>query len=112
LTVEQRRTIERSYRIGLSQGQIASIVGKSPATVNRELARSFSAPGTRSPKGRTARAGGQGYQRAYDAERSHRFANIKARRPKSRRLDHAPLRKQVWELLRADWSPQQIAATR
>ncbi|WP_125036301.1 IS30 family transposase [Nocardioides sp. LS1] len=110
LTVEQRRTIERGYRIGLSQGQIASIIGKSPSTVSRELARSFSAPGTRSPKGRTARSGGQGYQRPYDAERAHRFATIKARRPKARRLDHAPLREQVWELLRADWSPEQIAA--
>jgi IS30 family transposase len=35
---------------------------------------------------------------------------VKARRPKARRLDHGPLREQVWELLRADWSPQQIAA--
>ena len=110
LTVEQRRTIERCYRIGLSQGQIASIIGKSPATVSRELARSFSAPGTRSPKGRTARAGGQGYRRVYDAERAHRFATVKARRPKRRRLDNGRLRAKVWELLRADWSPEQIAA--
>jgi IS30 family transposase len=109
LTVEQRRTIERCYRIGLSQGQIASIIGKSPATVSRELARSFSAPGSRSPQARTARGSGQGYRRAYDAERAHRFATVKARRPKGRRLDHPPLREQVWELLRADWSPQQIA---
>ena len=109
LTVEQRRTIERCYRIGLSQGQIASVIGKSPATVSRELARSFSAPGSRSPQARTARGSGQGYRRAYDAERAHQFATVKARRPKGRRLDHAPLRGQVWDLLRADWSPQQIA---
>ena len=37
LTVEQRHTIERSYRIGLSQGQIASIIGKDKSTVSREL---------------------------------------------------------------------------
>jgi len=34
---------------------------------------------------------------------------MNARRPKPRRLDHGPLREKVWELLRADWSPQQIA---
>ncbi len=58
LTVEQRRTIERSYRIGLSQEQIAAIIGKHKATVSRELARSFSAPGSRSPKTVSARGGG------------------------------------------------------
>ena len=35
LTVEQRRTIERSYRMGLSHEQIASIIGKHPTTVSR-----------------------------------------------------------------------------
>jgi IS30 family transposase len=111
LSREQRRTIERCYRIGLSQEQIASIIGKHKSTVSRELARSFSAPGSRSPKRRTARGGGKGYLRVYDAERAHRHAVVKARRPKARRLDHGPLRDQVWEWLRADWSPQQIAAT-
>lgn len=55
LTIEQRRTIERSHRLGLSQGQIASIIGKSKATVIRELGRSFSVPGSRSPQAATAR---------------------------------------------------------
>ena len=109
LTVEQRRTIERCYRIGLSQEQIASIIGKHKSTVSRELARSFSAPGSRSPLRRTARGNGHGYRRVYDAERAQRYAGIKARRPKARRLDHGPLREAVWELLRADWSPEQIA---
>ncbi len=110
LTVEQRRTIERSYRIGLSLDQIAAIVGKHKSTVSRELGR-CAAPGSRSPRAGTARGGGQGYRRAYNAERAHRQATVKARRPKARRLDHGPLREQVWDLLRADWSPQQIAAT-
>ncbi len=110
LTVEQRRTIERGYRIGLSQEQIASIIGKHKSTVSRELARSFWALGSRSPQRYVARAGGRGYRRRYNAERAHQFAVAKARRPKARRLDHAPLRDKVWELLRADWSPQQIAA--
>ena len=111
LTVEQRRTIERSYRIGLSQEQIASIIGKHPTTVGRELNRSFSAPGSRSPKAGTARGGGAGYRRVYDAERAQRVAEVHAKRPKPRRLDHARLRNQVWTLLRASWSPQQISQT-
>jgi transposase, IS30 family len=109
LTIEQRRTIERSYRIGLSQVQIASIIGKNKATVSRELARSFSAPGSRSPKAGTARGGGAGYRRVYDAERAQRVAEIHALRPKPRRLDAARLRNKVWALLRANWSPEQIA---
>ena len=111
LTVEQRRTIERAYRIGLSLEQIGDIIGKHKSTVSRELARSFSAPGSRSPKRHTARNGGQGYLRVYDAERAQRNASIKARRPKARKLDHGWLRAQVWDLLRDDWSPEQIANT-
>lgn len=57
LTVEQRRTIERSYRIGLSLGQIASIVGKHESTVSREPKRNGSA-GSRSPQRDTARGDG------------------------------------------------------
>jgi hypothetical protein len=109
LTVEQRRTIQRCYRIGLDQRQIAAIIGKDKSTVSRELARSFSAPGSRSPQARTARGGGAGYRRVYDAERAHRHAQLRARRPKVRRLDHGPLRDKVWAWLRLDWSPEQIA---
>jgi IS30 family transposase len=109
LTVEQRRTIQRSYRIGLSLDQIASIIGKHKSTVSREIARNGSS-GWRSPKARTARGGGAGYRRPYHAERAQFYADLRARRRKSRRLDHGPLRKIVWELLRADWSPEQIAA--
>ena len=102
--MQQRRTIERSYRIGPSQGQIASIIGRDKSTVSRELARSFSAPGSRSPLRATARGGGAGVVGlgtggVYDAERAQRFAHLKARRPKPRRLDPGPLRDQVWE----DW---------
>ncbi|WP_133058885.1 MULTISPECIES: helix-turn-helix domain-containing protein, partial [unclassified Nocardioides] len=63
LTVEQRRTIERGYRLGLSQDLIALMIGKHKSTVSRELARSFSAPGSRSPRRRTARGNGHGYRR-------------------------------------------------
>ena len=110
LTVEQRRTIERAYRMGLSHGQIGSIIGKDRSTVGGSWTRSFSAPGSRSPKAARARGGGAGYLRVYDAERAQRFAELQGDGgPRPRRLDQGPLREQVWELLRADWSPEQIA---
>jgi IS30 family transposase len=109
LTAEQRLVIERAYMAGLSQTTIAALVGKHPSTISRELRRAGSF-GTRSPARRTARGDGQGYRVKYSAKWAQREAARKARRPKSRRLDHAPLREKVWELLRANWSPEQIAA--
>ena len=46
----------------------------------------------------------------YSAKWSQREGARKARRPKARRLDHGPLREKLWELLRANWWPEQIAA--
>ncbi|RYC12479.1 IS30 family transposase [Nocardioides zhouii] len=110
LTADQRLVIERAYLAGLPQATIAALVDKHPSTVSRELRRAGSI-GVRSPRILTARASGRGYRRKYSAKWSQREAARKARRPKDRRLDHPPLREKVWELLRADWSPQQIAAT-
>ncbi|MDE0777772.1 MAG: IS30 family transposase, partial [Nocardioides sp.] len=100
---------ERGYRAGLTQRQIAAMVAKSPSTISRELNKRFPGAGVRSPRARIARGSGSGYRRAYNAEGAQRIATLKAQRPKDRRLDHAPLRDKVWELLRADWSPEQIA---
>jgi IS30 family transposase len=109
LTADQRLVIERAFMAGLPQATIAALVGKHQSTISRELRRAGSF-GAASPRRRTARAGGRGYQRKYSAKWSQREAARKARRPKARRLDHAPLREKVWELLRANWSPEQIAA--
>ncbi|MSW72072.1 MAG: helix-turn-helix domain-containing protein, partial [Actinobacteria bacterium] len=109
LTADQRLVIERAYLAGLPQATIAALVGKHPSTISRELRRAGSF-GTRSPRARSARGGGRGYRVKYSAKWSQREAARKARRPKARRLDHAPLREKVWELLRANWSPEQIAA--
>lgn len=78
---------------------------KHPATISRELRRAHSV-GERSPLAGIARAQGRGYRRAYSAKWCQRDAERLARRPKVRRLDHAQLRDKVWELLRADWSPE------
>ena len=108
LTGEQRQTIERCYAIGLSLGQIAAVIGKHKSTVSRELARRTGA-GSRSPAGRVARGGGQGYRGSYNAVAAHQQAQVAARRPKVRRLDSGRLRLEVWKMLRADWSPQLIS---
>jgi IS30 family transposase len=109
LTADERLVIERAYRVGLPQATIASLVGKQPSTISRELRRAGSF-GVRSPRAQIARGRGQGYRRGYSAKWSQREALMRARRPKARRLDHGLLREKVWELLRADWSPQQITA--
>ena len=109
LTADQRLVIERAYLAGLPQATIAALVGKHPSTISRELRRAGSF-GTRSPRAWTARGRGAGYRAKYSAKWSQREAVRMARRPKARRLDHGPLRVKVWELLRADWSPEQIAA--
>lgn len=109
LTFDERRVIERGYLVGLTQSQIAALVSKHPSTISRELNKRFPGAGSRSPRSRVARGQGSGYQRAYNARRAQAHATIKARRPKMRRLDHGPLREKVWELLRADWSPEQIS---
>lgn len=114
LTAEQRVVIERAYRAGLPQGTIAVLVGKHPSTISRELRRnrSFGSSSPRARIGRDGRRGvGVGYLDQYDAGRAQEQASRRARRPKPRRLDHGPLRNKVWALLRADWSPQQIAAS-
>lgn len=109
LTAEQRVVIERAFWVGLPQATIAALVGKHPSTISRELRRAGSV-GRRSPQRSLARGQGAGYRSGYSAKWSQREAARKARRPKARRLDHGPLREAVWELLREDWSPEQIAA--
>ena len=110
LTADQRLVIERAYLAGLPQATIAALVGKHPSTISRGLraVRYSVASWSHGPRwwaGVSAAASVK-----YSAKWSQREAARKARRPKVRRLDHAPLRKKVWELLRANWSPEQIAA--
>ena len=51
LTADQRLVIERAYLAGLPQATIASLVGKHPSTISRELRRAGSF-GTRYPRTR------------------------------------------------------------
>ena len=103
LLESERLVIERGLDTGLTQGQIAAVLKRSPATISREVRRG----GGR----QSARRGAvlTGRPRRYRAVRAQRLAVVRARRPKPCRLV-GRLGAVVAGLLEADWSPQQIAA--
>lgn len=98
----ERLVIERGLRAGLTQAQIAASLGRSPATISREVRRGG---GPRRARGRRR----VGRPRQYFADRAQRLATTRARRPKPHRVVGV-LAVVVSGLLEADWSPQQIAA--
>lgn len=92
LSLFEREEISRGLARGESVRQTAHRLGRAPSTISREIRR---------------HGGGTRY-RATDADRAAWRA---ARRPKACRLrQHPRLRAAVAAQLRADWSPQQIAA--
>jgi IS30 family transposase len=111
LTEHDRTVIERAYRVGLPQRTIAQLVGKHPSTISRELRRCRPRMnGSTSPRSWINRGNGLGYRGRYSARVAHLHAVRQAYRVKPCKLDYGPLRNKVWELLRQDWSPEQIAA--
>lgn len=102
LSESERVVIERGLDAGLTQGQIAVVLGRSPSTVSREVRRGGGP--------RTSRIGARivGRPRRYRAVRAHAMACERARRPKGCKLV-GRLGAVVAALLEADWSPQQIA---
>ncbi len=91
LTIHEREEISRRVCAGESLRSVARLLGRSPSTVSREVARN----------------GGRRRYRATDADGC---AWARARRPKACKLArHARLRSLVAEKLGLDWSPEQIA---
>jgi IS30 family transposase len=91
LTVHEREEISRRVCAGDSLRSVARLLGRSPSTVSREVARN----------------GGRRRYRAADADG---YAWARARRPKACKLaQHSRLRSLVAEKLGLDWSPEQIA---
>jgi IS30 family transposase len=91
LTAREREEISRRVCAGDSLRSIARLLGRSPSTVSREVARN----------------GGRRRYRAGDADAR---AWGRARRPKACKLaQQSRLRRFVAEKLRLDWSPEQIA---
>jgi IS30 family transposase len=112
LSFAERKVIENCLVVGLTQQQIAAVLGRSPSTICRELARNHnwwqgpSSPLRHTPRSRQLAA----YRYCYRATGAQRRACTRARRPKTRRLADPRLWQRVTDLLRQDWSPQQIAA--
>jgi transposase, IS30 family len=112
LSLAERKVIENCVVAGMRQREIAAAVGRSPSTICRELARNHnwwhgpSSPLRHTPRQRQLAA----YRYCYRADTAHRRATKRARRPKKRRLADPGLWQVVTDLLRQDWSPQQIAA--
>src|SRR5260370_18000775 len=89
--MQEREEISRGLAGGASLRAIAVRIGRSPATVCREVARNH---------------GRQSY-RAGSAEEA---ALSRGQRPKPAKLKiYGPLRMEVMAPLRANWSPQQIS---
>lgn len=91
LSLAEREEISRGVVSGRSIRSIATVLGRSPSTVSRELRRN---------------GGSNGYR----ANRADQAAWDRARRPKTCKLArHRALARQVAAKLQRRWSPQQIA---
>ena len=90
LTREQRYAISVMYRQGSTQKQIAQAIGKDKSVVSRELKRNANLKGK------------------YSFEYAQDMANLRKERMKKPRKLHPWLKKQIIELIKQDWSPQQI----
>jgi transposase, IS30 family len=91
ITQEERYLIS-AYRIqGLNQREIATRLGRHPSSISREVRRNQHMPGT------------------YHAPRAQEHAN--GRRSRSRKVDQFTEQEWsvVYQYLREDWSPEQIA---
>ncbi|HYM23551.1 MAG TPA: IS30 family transposase [Vicinamibacterales bacterium] len=92
LSLAEREEISRSLARGETVRAVARRLTRAPSTISREI----------------RRHGGRGQ---YRATRADARAWRSARRPKARRLaTKAGLRRVVFARVRADWSPEQIAA--
>jgi len=91
LTLEERDRIARLRHEGAEQQEIAEVLGRSPATISRELRRNG--------------AGGQYYagQAQRETERRRR------ERPITRKMDDPEINAAVRRGLAQDWAPEQIA---
>lgn len=91
LNVEEREEILIGLTKGESMSGIARRLGRAPSTVSREV---------------IANGGREGY----GAWRAHCRARASSRRPKTAKLAHPPLKRQVTTWLEELWSPEEIAA--
>jgi len=96
LGLEDRLQIADLHLAGAGVRAIATQIGRSPATVSRELRRNGPEPG--------ARARGK-----YAPYAAHKRAELRARRPKASKFDDPELASLVQAKLCVKWSPEQIS---
>jgi IS30 family transposase len=94
LSLDERLQIADLHLAGAGVRDIAGQIGRSPATVSRELRRNGPAPD------------GRGKYSPYAA---HKRAELRGRRPKASKFDHPELAAVVQEKLCLKWSPEQIS---
>jgi IS30 family transposase len=93
LSLLERRRIATLRREGLGVREIAERLGRSPATISRELRRNTAV-----------------HDHSYDGDLAHARARERARRPRGGRLlVDQELRAHVEAKLELEWSPEQIA---
>ena len=90
LTREQRHTISAMYRQGCTQKMIVEAIGKDKSVISRELKRNANHRGK------------------YSFEYAQDMANLRKERMRKPRKLHPWLKKEIIELIKQDWSPQQI----
>ena len=96
LSLEERLQIADLHLGGAGVRAIAVGIGRTPATVSRELRRNGSAATGRRP----------GKYAPYAAQKQ---AELRGRRPKASKFDHAELAAVVQSRLCVKWSPEQIS---
>ena len=96
LCLEERLRIADLHVNGTGVRAIAAEVGRSPATISRELACGGSKAG---PRARTR----------YAPYAAHKQAELRGRRPKASKFDHPELASLVQTKLCVKWSPEQIS---
>ena len=92
LTLEERVEMQQRLESGDSLRAIGRSLGRSPSTISRECRRSSAE------------------RSSYKAQTAHQHSQVCRKKPRvTRKLDHAALWETVQALLRAHWSPEQIA---
>ena len=90
LTREERYQIYALMKVGHTQTEVAEVLGRSKATISRELRRNIG-------------------QRGYRPKQAHRLAAERRQERQRERLTTTHW-KRVETLLREDWSPEQVSA--
>jgi IS30 family transposase len=102
LSLEERLAIADMHLEGKSGRQIAAALNRTPSTISRELGRNGFTSSTSSGAVGALRG------RRYAPYAAQNRAELRARRPKVYKLDHAPLVEVVEDRLERKWSPEQI----